>query len=184
MEPRYACGGARRQKRRSGQERHCAGSVSRNPHDECARCRRRLAAERTIQSFRKTPRESPTGSRAQTSPTRTRRDLHFECGENLRLVDGTRAVQNASRWYRNCYRQRAHAGIHVVILLDARSREASRHCDQAQALRRSNARACHRDQGPNTTACMMRPGRKVNSPAITRAPMNRPSMPRRCRSTL
>ena len=34
-----------------------------------------------------------------------------------------------------------------------------------------------------TTACMMRPGKKVKIPAITSAPTNRPSIARRCRST-
>src|SRR3954470_23193405 len=31
-------------------------------------------------------------------------------------------------------------------------------------------------QSPNSTACMMRPGQKVKSPAITSAPVNSPTM--------
>src|SRR6516165_4131997 len=38
-------------------------------------------------------------------------------------------------------------------------------------------------QPPNTTVCMIRPGSKVNKPAITRAPTKRPNMLRRCRTT-
>ena len=36
---------------------------------------------------------------------------------------------------------------------------------------------------PNTTACMMRPGTSVNSPAITSAPVNVRIMIRRCALT-
>src|SRR5262245_52184339 len=39
-------------------------------------------------------------------------------------------------------------------------------------------------QCPKTTACMIRPGMKVNSPAMTSAPANSPSIVVRCRRTL
>ena len=39
-------------------------------------------------------------------------------------------------------------------------------------------------QPPTITAYMMRPGTNVNSPAITSAPTKRPSIARRCYSTL
>jgi hypothetical protein len=47
---------------------------------------------------------------------------------------------------------------------------------EPKKLRKSNLQ----HYGPNTTACMMRPGSNVNTPAMTSAPMKRDTMASRC----
>jgi hypothetical protein len=50
---------------------------------------------------------------------------------------------------------------------------------EPKKLRKSNVQ----HYGPNTTACMMRPGSNVNTPAMTSAPMKRDTMASRCLRT-
>jgi hypothetical protein len=72
----------------------------------------------------------------------------------------------------------------MATLITAGETEDGRRIVKSYSAERIKLRKCNVwHYGPNTTACMMRPGSNVNTPAMTSAPMKRDTMASRCLRT-